>query len=264
MGSDNTSKKKIKSTQKAFDIIDAIAESEKPSVTDIANEVEYSRSTVHYHLQTLQQGRYVIRDEEGLRLGLRMARFGDLALRKHRLSGIVEEPADELTEEIGGVAHAAVKQGNKLVWLYRSEGSQIGSLSTALGKQAELHCTAYGQAILAYLSEGTLDTVISESGLPARTESTITTRDALEDRLSAVRQVGFAYSSEEFEEGIASIASPIIDTSDGVVGAIGITNVDSQIEDPYMHAKARRHSDEIASRVRDTARVVSDNLNETD
>lgn len=50
MGSDNTSKKKIKSTQKAFDIIDAIAESEKPSVTDIANEVEYSRSTVHYHL----------------------------------------------------------------------------------------------------------------------------------------------------------------------------------------------------------------------
>lgn len=263
MTTDSTQKKKIKSTQKAFDIIEAIAEREKPSVTDIANEVDCSRSTVHYHLQTLQDDRYVIRDTDGLRLGLRMARLGDLTLRKHRLSGIVEKPADELAVDTDTVAHIAVKQGNKLVWLYRSEEPHIEDLPTTLGKQVALHCTAYGQAILAYLPEEELETVLSECGLPARTENTLTDKDALEDRLSTVRQVGFAYSSEEFVDGIASIASPIIDEADGVVGAIGITDVDTRIEDPYLHAKARRHSDEIPSRIKDTARVVGDNLAET-
>lgn len=264
MGTDNKRKKKIKSTLKAFDILETIAEQEKPSVTDIANEVDYSRSTVHYHLQTLQQRRYVVRDEEGLRLGIRMARFGDLALQGHRLSGNVEESTDELAEDIGGVAHTAVRQRNKLIWLYRSRGSPIEDLPTALGKETELHWTAYGQAILAHLPKETIDTFVSESSLPAQTENTLTNREELEERLSMVRQVGFAYSSEEFKEGFASIASPVVDANGGVIGAIGITNVDNQIEDPYLHSKARRHFDGIASRVKDTARVVSDNLTEID
>jgi DNA-binding IclR family transcriptional regulator len=261
MNTDTTQEKTIKSTQTAFDIIEAVAQRERPSVTDIANEVDHSRSTVHYHLRTLQQDRYVIRDEDGLRLGLRMARLGNLALRKHRLSGIVEKPADELAGDTDGVAHVAVKEGDRLAWLYRSDDRTEG-LSTAVGELVELHCTAYGQAILAYLPEGTFETIVPEGDLPTRTENTLADRDTLEDRLSMVRQLGFAYSSEELETGVASIASPIIDETDGVVGAVGITDADSRIEDPYLHTKARRFSDEIPGKVKDTARVISDHLAE--
>lgn len=263
MGTDGTGKKKIKSIKKSFDIIESIAERERPSLSEIANDVGYSRSTVHYHLQTLRQERYVINDEDGLRLGLRMARLGNLALQKHRLSGIVEKPADRLAVDTDAVAHVAVKQGDKLVWLYRTENPHIEGLPTALGEQAELHCTAYGQAIIAYLPGDEIESLVSKGDLPARTEHTITDRDDLEDRLSTVRQVGFAYSTEEFEEGIASIASPLFDEADGVIGAIGITDVDDRIEDPYLHAKARRHSDEVPSRIKDAARVITDKLAES-
>ncbi|MUW13984.1 helix-turn-helix domain-containing protein [Halorubrum sp. CBA1125] len=263
METDSTSKKRIKSTQTAFDIVEAIAERDRPSVSDIAEEVDHSRSTVHYHLQTLQQNRYVIRDDEGLRLGLRMAHLGRLALRKHRLTGIVEKMTEELATDTNAVSHAAVKEGDKLVWLYRSEDPHLEELPTSVGKQVELHCTAYGQAILAHLPSDSLESVLAECGLPAHTENTLTDRDELESRLSKVRQLGFAYSSEEFIDGIASIASPIVSDEDGVLGAIGITTFDSRIENPYMHTKARRFSDELPGKIKDTARVASDRLGDT-
>jgi DNA-binding IclR family transcriptional regulator len=263
METNNTAGKKIKSTQTAFDIIESIAEAERPSVSDIAEEVDHSRSTVHYHLQTLQQNRYVIRDEKGLRLGLRMAHLGNLALQKHRLTGLVEKMADDIAADTDVVAHVAVRERNKLVWLYRSEDPQMEELPTTVGNQIGLHCTAYGQAILAHLTEETVESILAEGGLPARTESTITDRDTLESRLSKVRQLGFAYSSGEFVDGIASIASPIISDEDGVIGAIGVTTLDNRIENPYMHTKARRFSDELPGKIRDTARIVGDHLDDT-
>lgn len=264
METNNSQKKRIKSTQTAFDIIEAIAERERPSVSDIAGEVDHSRSTVHYHLQTLQQNRYVIRDEEGLRLGLRMARLGKLALRKHQLTDVVEKIAEDLAADTNAVSHVAVKEGNKLVWLYRSEDPHIEDLPTSVGNQAELHCTAYGQAILAYLPSKSVDSVLADCSLSARTENTLTDRDELVSRLSKVRQLGFAYSSEEFIDGIASIASPIVSDANGVLGAIGITTFDSRIENPYMHTKARRFSDELPGKIRDTARVVGDHLDDAE
>lgn len=263
MGRNNTSGKKIKSTQTAFDIIEAIAACEQPSVSEIADDVEHSRSTVHYHLQTLQDNRYVIRGTDGLRLGLKLSHLGNLALRKHRLSGVVEKPAEDLSAETGAVVHVAVREGTNLVWLYRSENPGIDDLSTDVGTQLPLHSTAYGQAILAHLTEETVDSVVTACGLPALTEHTVTDTDSLDKRLSMVRQLGFAYSAEEFMEGIASIACPIIDESEEVVGAIGITDIDSQIDDPYMHTKARRFSDELPGTVKDTARVVGEHMIES-
>lgn len=263
MGGNNTTGKKIKSTQTAFDIIESIAERDRPTVSEIAEDVDHSRSTVHYHLQTFQENRYVIRDEDGFRLGLKMSHLGTLALRNHRLSGIVEKPANDLATDIGAVAHVAVKERNSLVWLYRSENPSIDDLSTDVGTHVPLHSTAYGQAILAHLPEETVELVVTQRGLPASTEQTLTDTNSLEDRLRTVRQLGFAYSAEECEEGLASIACPIVSEGDEVVGAIGVTDSNNRIEDPYKHTKARRFSDELPSKVKDTARVVGEHVDES-
>lgn len=263
MATEDTSTKHIKSTKTAFAIIEAVAKRDRPSVSNIAEEVGHSRSTVHYHLKALQQNQYVIRDDEGLRLGLRMAHLGRLALQKHRLTGTVEQTTEELATDTNAVSHVGVKEGDKLVWLYRSDNTDIENLPTSLGKEVELHCTAYGQAILAHLPSESLESIIENRGLPAYTEKTLTDRDKLESRLSKVRQLGFSYSSGEFIEGIASIASPIVSDDDVVLGAIGITTFDNRIDNPYMHTKARRFSDELPGKVKDAARVASDRLDNT-
>lgn len=260
MGSTVTREKTIQSTQTAFDIIEVIAERDRPSISEIAETVDYSRSTVHYHLKTLERNRYVVRDEEGLRLGLRMARLGDLALRKHRLEGVVEKPADDLAAETDATAHVAVAEGEKLVWLYRSPNDERGDLGADVGEETHLHCTAYGQAILAHAPAETVDALAADTGLPAVTDRTITDPGALRERLETVRELGFAYSEEEFREGVSSIAAPVLDADGDVVGAVGITDSRDRIHDPYKQTKARRFSEERPGQVGKAARIVSDHV----
>lgn len=254
MESNTTHDKRIKSTQTAFDIIEIIAERDRPSISEIAREIDYSRSTVHYHLKTLQQDRYVIKDDYGYRLGLRMARLGKLSFQKHRLSGIVEKVTEDLATETSAIGHVAVMEGNKLVWLYRSSNKHAEGLPTSVGMETHAHCTGYGQAILAYSADETVDEIVDDYGLPAETTRTLTDRGALDERLATIRDLGFAYSAEEYQEGTSSIAAPIIDEStDEVVGAIGITDSHDQIDNPYKHTKARRFSDELPRLVQQAA-----------
>lgn len=263
METNTEEEKTVQSARTAFKITEIIAEQDRPSITTIADAVDCSRSTVHYHLKTLQQSHYVIRDEDGLRLGLRMARLGNLALRQHQLTGIVEKMTDDLAMETDAVAYVAVREGNKLVWLYQSSNNDLDGLSTDIGKETHIHCTAYGQAILAYTPSDTIETVINNSGLPAVTEKTLTDRDTFEDRLVTIRQLGFAYSPEEYQAGLSSIAAPILDESNDAVGAIGITDSHSRIDNPYKHAKARRFSDELPGRVQKAARIASNRVSDS-
>lgn len=258
MPTNHAQEKTIKSTRTAFDIIEAVAELDRPTVSEIAEEVEHSRSTVHYHLKTLQQQRYVISDDRGVRLGLRMARLGTVSLRNHRLTGVIEKPAEDLTAETDSAAHVAVKEGGKLVWLYRSPTAEDGDLPTAVGAETPIHSTAYGQAILAHMSSGAVSDLVNSQGLPAVTAETITDRNELAERLDTVRDLGFAYSAREFRDGISSIAAPIIDTEGEVVGSIGITDSHDRINDPYKHTKARRFSDELPGLVRKASQITSD------
>ncbi|MFC4986674.1 IclR family transcriptional regulator [Saliphagus infecundisoli] len=258
MGKQDTTKKSIKSTQTAFDIIETIANRDRPTVTEIASAVEHSRSTVHYHLKTLKRNRYVIQDDDGLRLGLRMTGLGDIARQQHGLSGVVEESADNLAREADADACVAVKERNKLVWLYRATNRDLSEFPADPGRETTIHSTAYGQAILAYTSTETVDMIVESQGLPAETERTLRTREKLDKRLSMVRELGVAYSSEEHTEGISSIAAPILDEStDEVLGAIGISNHHDEINDPYKHPKAQRFSDELPRLVKQTAQIAS-------
>lgn len=254
--------KMIQSTRTAFDIIETIAERDRPSITTIADAVGCSRSTVHYHLKTLQQNNYVIRNEEGLRLGLRMARLGNLALRSHHLTGIIEKTTDNLAMEADTVAYVTVMEGNKLVCLYRSSNQKRDGLQMDIGKEIGLHCTAAGQAILAHLSHNTVETIVHDSELPAATEHTLTNRDELQERLKTIRQIGIAYSSQEYQVGFSSIAAPIFEKPSEVVGAIGIIDSHSRVGNPYNNPKARRFSDELPDHVQRAARITGDHVSD--
>ncbi|WP_101296894.1 IclR family transcriptional regulator [Halegenticoccus soli] len=258
----NDEPKTIKSVQTAFDIVEIVASENRPTTSQIAAKIGYSRSTTHYHLQTLQQNRYVVRDDDGFRLGLRTARLGQRALEQHELSGIVERTADELAADTGMVAHVAVPEEGKAVCLYRT-GEDESEPNVRVGQASDLHCTAFGQAILAWISDTALDDLIETHGLSRYTDRTLTTKTNLSDRLKTVRDLGLAYSAEERVDGVSSVAAPILDQSTThVVGAIGVTASHDEIENPYKHIKARRFSDELPEQVQRAARIVSDRLHD--
>lgn len=256
----NTKERKtIKSAGTVFDILECIRELDGAGVSEIAKQLDYSKSTIHYYLTTLEQRQYLIRDGNCYRLGLQLVTLGANARQQHELFDVVELKTKDLAAETGSVAHTVVKDGGKGVFLSRSVGDR--DVATHIGMRTDLHCTAYGKAILAHSSAGSVDEILGQGDPPRRTEQTVTDREELQKQLETVRDIGLAYANEEFADGMSSIAAPIVYGSTGeVYGAIGISDAPDRIPDPRKHRKARRFSGQVPEFVERTARIVGERI----
>jgi len=77
----------------------------------------------------------------------------------------------------------------------------------------EVHCTALGKAMLAYLRDEYVDSVSDRHGLEARTERRITDREELAAELDRVR--GYVISVGERIHGLGVSPFPIRETVEG-------------------------------------------------
>ncbi len=258
----NTKKrKKIQSADTVFDILECIQRLDGAGVSEIAQHLDYSKSTIHYYLTTLEQRQALRKDGNCYRLGFQLVTLGAHARQQHELFGVVEHKTKDLANEMGSVAHTVVEDGGQAIFLSRAVGDR--DVDTYIGMQTDLHCTAYGKAILAHLPSESVDRILGEGDLPRRTAHTVTDREKLAEQLETVRDIRLAYADEECAEGMSSIAAPIVygDTGE-VYGAIGISDAPDRIPDPRKHRKARRFSGEVPEFVERTARIVSEQIAE--
>jgi DNA-binding IclR family transcriptional regulator len=75
------------------------------------------------------------------------------------------------------------------------------------------------------LEQSELDDFVMRSGLSARTDATLSTRDSLLDALEAVRMDGFAIDDEENESRIRCLAAPVRDVPGAVIGGVSVSTV---------------------------------------
>src|SRR5690606_38951511 len=87
-------------------------------------------------------------------------------------------------------------------------------------KMRAAHATATGKAILAWLPEAEMARVVSENGLSAFTENTITTISGLIEELRLVRRSGFSIDEEELQENVICYGAALRDGSGRVIGSI--------------------------------------------
>ena len=82
------------------------------------------------------------------------------------------------------------------------------------------------------------------------TQATIASAAALEEELTHIRAEGVAYDREEHENGIISIAAPILTSKQQVVGAISIASSTSR----HSLADLTQYRDQLLATARDIGR----------
>jgi len=122
-----------------------------------------------------------------------------------------------------------VLEGHEAVTVVLVDGSYSVRLHSWVGKRNDAHTTAMGKALLAGLSDATIDMLFPKKALPQRTEHTVATVAALKEQLAVIRRHGFALDNEELELGLRCIAAPIIDHSGSVVAALTIAGAASRL-----------------------------------
>jgi DNA-binding IclR family transcriptional regulator len=212
--------KTIKSDETLFGVVEAVRAAENGTLGEIAARMEVSKSTVYRHLATLEKHRYVAREGDTYRLGLRFLDLGGYVRDRNplykRAKGLVVDVADRTGEFAGFL----VEEHGLGMYLYSETGTDGVGNDVRVGRQIHLHQSAAGKAILANLPEARVDEIVDEYGLPARTEHTLTDRESLREELARVRQSGHAYARGDHTEGLWAVGVPVHDPAGTLAGAL--------------------------------------------
>jgi DNA-binding IclR family transcriptional regulator len=246
-------KNPVGATDKSFQIIHALKSRDGAGVTELADELDVSKGTIHHHLSTLEKHEYVVKQGSQYKLGLRFLQLGEYTRRETQLLEVAETKIDELAEQTGEIANLMIEQHSRGIYLYISQGENAVNLDTTVGTRQYLHTSASGKAILSHMSEKQLEHVLERHGLPAETPNTVTSRAELKEELDEIRQQGVAFDGEERAEGIQCVAAPITDNRETLYGSVSVSGPSTRIKD-------ERFQTEITDAVKNAASVIGINM----
>jgi DNA-binding IclR family transcriptional regulator len=223
LSSDQEKPGTVKSDRRLLEILLGLKELDGAGVTELAEHLDLAKSTVHNHLSTLHDAKFVTKDGTEYHLGLRFLDLGEAA-RLHRTeSDRIKRKVDSLADQTEERAQFIVEEHGFGVYLYRSRGEKAVSTDSRIGRHIPIHATAAGKAILANLPEERTQAILDDVELSPLTEHTITDYDELMEELETIRERGYATNIEESTTGLRAVGAPITRPDGSVVGAISIS-----------------------------------------
>lgn len=248
---DQRRSRNIQAVQTALDVIGLLRRRDAAGVTEIADELDRSKGTIHSHLATLRENEYVVKDDGAYRLSLRYLELGEEVRDRIPFYDIVRDELDDLATESGEIAQFATEEHGKAVYIYKSAGANAVRTASSVGRRELMHCISLGKAMLAHFPADRVDEIISRHGLPEYTDRTVSTREELFDELATIRERGYAFDREEKIEGLQCVAAPVM-VQDQVLGAVSVSGPSSRMEGDFYH-------DELPHMVTRSANVIEIN-----
>jgi DNA-binding IclR family transcriptional regulator len=217
---------------------------------------DMTRPTVHGLLQTLLSNGFVQKDTQSdkYQLGTVMLQFGYSYLDRNELRSRSIGHADHLANRTGMAVRVVVRHEASVVVIHQVLRPVATFQTVGIGLQLPLHASAVGKAILAFLPTAESRHFLSESQ-PRLTKHTATAT-SLRTELKVIRESGLATERDEAVLGESSLAAPIFDHAENVVGAIGIVDVTEVI---FPRGIAKR----LTAAVLEAARGISRELGAT-
>lgn len=234
---------------KGLRLIEALSASDRArGITDLARELDLTKSNVHRLLTTLQREGYVRqRADSAYELTTRIWEVGSRVIGRMDLPRIAQPAMAKLAAATGETVHLSILDDCEVVYIDRIESDHPVRAHTTIGSRAPAWTAATGKAMLALLPEAYLDRF--EGRFYPYTPASLTSLDALRADIATTRALGYCpMVRAEWREGIAAVAAAITDASGALVGGIGISGPESRLK--------RRQIKAYASDVQTAAREI--------
>lgn len=206
---------------RALDMLDLLASHPGLTLSEVADRMEQSPSTVHRLLHSLAARGMVESDPatQAWNIGPATFRLGSAFMRR---SGIVERARPilrALMEHTGETANLGILNGDAVLFVSQAETHETIRAFFPPGTRSPLHASGIGKALLAFGRPEVLRNYLDGHGLTRFTDHTLTTAEALSDDMSRIRARGFSFDDEERTRGMRCIAAPVFDmTGDAIAG----------------------------------------------
>ncbi|ESP86985.1 IclR family transcriptional regulator [Candidatus Halobonum tyrrellensis] len=240
--------RRIRGVQIAFSIVDLLQRDEKMTLTGIADELGYSKSTVHSHLRTLVDEEMVVPTEEGYRLSLRILDMAEHVRTQIGNYDVIAEEVEALATETEEIAQFGIEEYGRVSYLYKARGARAVETASRVGTHQPMYSTSLGKTILTHLPAEKRDRIIDDCEFEPLTAKTITSAEALREELDEIRERGYGIDNEENIDGLRCVAAPV-KNDETVLGAVSVSGPTSRFTDDRLHG-------ELADQVRRAANVI--------
>lgn len=228
----NTSEVKVKSLQKAIEILNCFTEKQTLGITELASMLNLNKSNVHSILSTFKSMDYVEQDSESgrYRLGTGIFSLCRALGDSFSITQVAKPYLQELSNQTNERVYLGIPKDDEVIYLdamYPAEA--INLMRTIMGENAKMYCTGIGKAMMAYYPKELIEEFASRK-LYAYTEKTITEKEKLLSELELTRQRGYAVDDMEHEYGIRCVAMPVHNRQGKVEAAVSISGPSPRFE----------------------------------
>jgi IclR family transcriptional regulator, pca regulon regulatory protein len=208
---------------KGLTVIEAFS-TERPrlSIAEVAVKTSYDRATARRCLLTLADLGYADYDGKFFRLTPRVLRLGTACLAAMPLPQIVQPWLDKLSTEIGQSTSVSILDDWEIVYVARAAQQRLMSISLMPGSRLPAYCTSMGRVLLAAKPRDEVQDILRRHPPVRHTAHSLHKPADILKALDAARADGFAISDQEIEIGLRSIALPLHDSRNRLVGAINV------------------------------------------
>lgn len=219
------------SIERALGLLELLAHSHHGlTLAEVAERMGIPRSSAHTILLSLERREWLRRSNRTRRylFGPKLFSLASRALGGMSLREAASPALKQLQQESGLSVHMAILEEDQAVLVEQFAPPQT-RLHTWVGKRMELHCTALGKVLLAWLPEEEVRRILNDRGLARHNENTKSSPRRLLEELRETRKRGYAVDDEEAEIGYRCLGAPVFDSAEAVVAAISVSGTTAQL-----------------------------------
>ena len=210
--------------EKSVAVIDLLARTKgRMSQTEIASATGFNKSSTHRILSILIGQNLVHYDERdrSYTTGTQLISWAKAAWEKMDLSLITDQDLIELSEQTDMNVALSVRTEHTVTFI-RTRIPHPYRLAVKTGGQSEMHNTAAGKVFLTHMTDEERTSFFQSAELEKFTETTLTSRAALEADMAQIRTRGFAISDREEFYQVVGIAAPILDYDGRILATLSL------------------------------------------
>jgi len=216
----------IQSVQRAIDIIECFdKENKELSLHEISTNLDLNKSTTHGLINTLMINGYIHQDVKNGKyyLGKKLIMKALMVSEDRILRNAGEGFINHITEKYGVTGLLFLYKDKALISIKNTIPKEsYYSLNSNTMLDTPLHATASGKLVLSNMPHEVLRKYIENNELYKFTSNTIVETESLLRELKNIKDQGYSIEKEEVELGIYSIAAPIYNEKNNLIGTISI------------------------------------------
>ena len=190
------------------------------TISEAAESSQTSRASARRCLLTLAELGYLQFDGKYFRPQARLlalsAGYSGTRSLPEMAQPFLEAARDKLNESIS----LAVLDGTHGLFVGRAEAERLVTTGIQIGTRVDLYCSATGRVLLAGMAGDRVIDYLDSVRIWARTKHSLVKKAVLRDAVRQAKATGYAFTDQELEVGLRSIAVPVFDGKGDVVAAM--------------------------------------------